>query len=88
MVLGMASRVTLGHSGRPLVLDQFSWWLFIGFQAAVAFRIAPDILPEVFSGAGPGLYVLGGLCWLICFSLWTIRYAPIYGQERADGKPG
>ena len=31
MVLGMASRVTLGHSGRPLVLDNFTWLLFIGF---------------------------------------------------------
>jgi uncharacterized protein involved in response to NO len=88
MVLGMASRVTLGHSGRPLVLDQFSWLLFIGFQAAVALRIAPDILPESFGAAGPGLYMLAGLCWLVCFSLWTSRYAPIYWRERADGKPG
>jgi uncharacterized protein involved in response to NO len=88
MVLGMASRVTLGHSGRPLVLDRFSWLLFIGFQAAVALRIAPDILPESFGAAGPGIYVLAGLCWLICFSLWTGRYAPIYWRERIDGKPG
>ena len=88
MVLGMASRVTLGHSGRPLVLDQFSWLLFVGFQAAVAFRIAPEILPEAFGSIGPGLYVLAGLCWLVCFSLWTGRYAPVYWQERVDGKPG
>ncbi len=46
MVLGMASRVTLGHSGRPLVLDKFSWLLFIGFQAAAFFRILPDLLPS------------------------------------------
>ncbi len=88
MVLGMASRVTLGHSGRPLALDRFSWLLFIGFQAAVALRIAPDILPESLGEAGPGLYVLAGLCWLVCFSLWTGRYAPIYWRERIDGKPG
>jgi uncharacterized protein involved in response to NO len=69
-------------------LDQFSWLLFLGFQITVALRIAPDILPETLSMASPGLYVLGGLCWLTCFSLWTRRYAPIYWRERADGKPG
>jgi uncharacterized protein involved in response to NO len=88
MVLGMASRVTLGHSGRPLVLDQFSWLLFLGFQITVALRIAPDILPEVLGMDGRGLYMLAGLCWLVCFSLWTRRYAPIYWRQRADGTPG
>jgi uncharacterized protein involved in response to NO len=88
MVLGMASRVTLGHSGRPLVLDQFSWLLFLGFQITVALRIAPDILPEVWGIDGRGLYMLAGLCWLTCLSLWTRRYAPIYWRQRADGKPG
>lgn len=86
MVLGMASRVTLGHSGHPLVLDKLSWLLFIGFQAATLFRILPDILPAATSMA-PGLYLLAGLTWLICFTLWAGRYAPLYWRPRADGKP-
>ena len=87
MVLGMASRVTLGHSGHPLVLDKLSWLLFIGFQAAALFRILPDLLPAAASLA-PGLYLLAGLSWLICFTLWAGRYAPFYWQQRVDGKPG
>lgn len=87
MVLGMASRVTLGHSGRPLVLDKLGWLLFLGFQAAVLFRILPDILPAA-SGMAPGLYMLAGLTWLICFTLWAVRYAPLYWRPRVDGKPG
>jgi uncharacterized protein involved in response to NO len=87
MVLGMASRVTLGHSGHPLVLDKLSWLLFIGFQAAALFRILPDLLPAAASLA-QGLYLLAGLSWLICFTLWAGRYAPFYWQQRADGKPG
>jgi uncharacterized protein involved in response to NO len=87
MVLGMASRVTLGHSGHPLVLDKLSWLLFIGFQAAALFRILPDLLPAAASLA-PAAYLLAGFCWLICFTLWASRYAPLYWRQRADGKPG
>lgn len=87
MVLGMASRVTLGHSGHPLVLDKLSWLLFIGFQAAALFRILPDLLPAAGSVA-PGLYLLAGLSWLVCFTLWATRYAPLYWRQRVDGKPG
>jgi len=87
MVLGMASRVTLGHSGHPLVLDKLSWLLFIGFQAAALFRTLPDILPAAVSLA-PGSYLLAGLSWLICFTFWACRYAPLYWRARADGKPG
>ncbi|MGH8762387.1 MAG: NnrS family protein [Nitrosospira sp.] len=87
MVLGMASRVTLGHSGHPLVLDKLSWLLFMGFQTAALFRILPDLLPAAASLA-PSLYLLAGLAWLICFTLWAGRYAPLYWRQRVDGKPG
>jgi uncharacterized protein involved in response to NO len=87
MVLGMASRVTLGHSGRPLVLDKLSWLLFLGFQTAALFRILPDILPAAGTLA-PGLYLLAGLSWLVCFTLWAGRYAPLYWRPRVDNKPG
>lgn len=87
MVLGMASRVTIGHSGRPLVLDHSTWLLFLGFQAAVLFRILPDIIPPA-APLAPMLYSLAGLIWLVCFTLWASRFAPIYWRPRVDGKPG
>jgi uncharacterized protein involved in response to NO len=87
MVLGMASRVTIGHSGRPLVLDHFTWLLFLGFQAAVLFRILPDIIPSA-APLAPTLYLLAGLVWLVCFTFWASRFAPIYWRPRIDGKPG
>lgn len=87
MVLGMASRVTLGHSGQPLVLDKFSWLLFLGFQAAALFRILPDVISAALDLAR-GAYLVAGMIWLICFTLWAIRYAPLYWRPRADGKPG
>lgn len=87
MVLGMASRVTIGHSGRPLVLDHFTWQLFIGFQATTVIRILPELIPPV-SQFAPVLYLIAGLIWLTCFSLWAIRYIPIFWRPRIDGKPG
>jgi uncharacterized protein involved in response to NO len=87
MVLGMASRVTLGHSGRPLELDRFTWQLFIGFQASTAVRILPEIMP-VFGSFTPLLYLLAGLIWLFCFLLWAAHFIPIYWRPRVDGKPG
>lgn len=87
MVLGMASRVTIGHSGRPLVLDHFTWLLFIGFQAATIVRILADIVPAAASMA-PQLYLLAGLIWLCCFIFWAVHYAPIFWRQRVDGKPG
>ncbi|MDC8444659.1 MAG: NnrS family protein [Nitrosomonas sp.] len=87
MVLGMASRVTLGHSGRPLELDGFTWQLFIGFQASTAVRILPEIIP-VFGSFTPVLYLLAGLIWLACFFLWAAHFVPIYWRPRIDGKPG
>ncbi|MDT8363364.1 MAG: NnrS family protein [Nitrosomonas sp.] len=87
MVLGMASRVTLGHSGRPLKLDKYTWLLFLGFQAAVLFRALPEILSIALTWA-PWFYLMAGGVWLICFMLWAGKYAPIFWRARADGKPG
>lgn len=87
MVLGMASRVTLGHGGFPLVLDHLTWLLFIAFQVVVLLRVIPDIFPAVAPFA-PKFYLVAGGVWLSCFLLWVIRFAPIYWRARADGKAG
>ncbi len=87
MVLGMASRVTIGHSGRPLVLDHFTWLLFIGFQAVAIIRILADVVPTA-ANMTPMLYLVAGLIWLGCFVLWAARFVPVYWRQRVDGKPG
>jgi NnrS protein len=53
MVLAMASRVTLGHSGRPLVMDEFTWRIFLGFQFAALFRVLPDALTTALPAGRP-----------------------------------
>ncbi len=87
MVLGMASRVTLGHSGHPLVLDNFTWLLFLGFQVATIIRVLADAIPNI-SQHIPMLYFAAGFVWLSCFTFWGARFIPIYWRARIDGKPG
>lgn len=85
MLIGMASRVSLGHSGRKLECDAPTWWLFLTIQLAALVRMLPDLLP---GWVDYRLVSLSGLIWLLAFAAWAVRYAPFYWQPRADGKPG
>jgi len=85
MLLGMASRVTLGHSGRAVAADAVMWRAFCLMQAAALLRVASE-LPAL-----PGAYRLmwlSSMLWLGAFALWAWRYAPACWRPRADGKPG
>jgi uncharacterized protein involved in response to NO len=87
MLIAMASRVTLGHSGRALHLDTLSWWLFIGLQVTAILRVLADV-NQLSSLAGLSLNVLAALTWVLVLGAWVIRFAPIYLRARIDGKPG
>jgi uncharacterized protein involved in response to NO len=85
MLIGMASRVTMGHSGRPVAADDAMWLAFCLMQAAAVLRVVSE-LPAL-----PGAHVLmwlSSLLWLGSFGLWAWRFAPAFWRPRADGKPG
>jgi uncharacterized protein involved in response to NO len=86
MVIAMASRVTLGHSGRPLEADLATWLLFLGMMAAAVLRVSANM---PFAGhLWGGLVLAAGGLWVLSFGLWTVKYLPVYLRPRADGKPG
>ncbi len=84
LVLAMVSRVSLGHSGRPLIADRLVWALFWFLQAVVLTRLAGEWLP---GAAGPA-YVLAAALWLVCFGVWVAKFAPMYVLARKDGQAG
>lgn len=84
ILLGMASRVSLGHSGRPLAADRLVWWTFIGLQGVAVLRVGADVFP----GAYSGLLLAAAAGWLVLFGIWGGKFAPLYLRPRADGKPG
>ncbi len=87
MLLSMVTRVTLGHSGRALVVDRLTWGIFLAFQSIVVLRIISE-LPGVGFTLRGHLYMCAGVVWLACFGLWTYKFAPIYLKPRPDGGRG
>lgn len=84
MLIGMASRVSLGHSGRKLEADALIWGLFWTVQGVAAVRVLPDLAPFL----PAAMITLAGLLWLLVFGLWAWKFAPMYWRPRVDGKPG
>lgn len=85
MLIGMASRVTMGHSGRPVAADDVMWRAFCLMQGAAVLRVLSE-LPAL-----PGsrhLLLLSSLLWLGAFAMWAWRFAPACWRPRADGRPG
>lgn len=82
ITLAMASRVTLGHSGRELKADTTTWVLFWGLSGVAILRIVAE-LPF-----GPHFNLLAAYSWLLIAVLWSAKYAVIYLRPRLDGKPG
>ncbi len=84
LMIGMGTRVTLGHSGLTFAIDTPVKLMFAGIQLTALLRIAADLLP---SQSG-WLYLAATLLWLACFGPWVWRYLPTYWRPRADGQPG
>ncbi len=84
MVVAMASRVTLGHSGRALLADQVTWVALLGVNVSAALRVAGELWPA----AGAWLNLLAGLTWLALLGIWAGRYLPMYLRPRIDQHPG
>ncbi|WP_417595808.1 NnrS family protein [Parasphingorhabdus sp.] len=83
LVIAMVTRVTLGHSGRPLAMNRIAWLAFWGIQLAAVARIVAGARGE----HGHWL-VLAGLIWVLLVTPWVWRQAGMYLSKRADGKPG
>lgn len=84
MLMAMVTRVTLGHSGRPLVFDELNWRLFLLVQVAAALRVAAELSPN----ASAWLTTAAAVAWLAGFGGWALRHAAIWFRPRSDGAPG
>lgn len=86
MLIAMATRVTMGHSGRPLAMDRIAFGCFVAVQSAALARVVSEI--AVAPAAVQWLLLVSALLWLGAFVTWTLRNAPIYLAPRSDGRPG
>ncbi|MFO1435079.1 MAG: NnrS family protein [Gammaproteobacteria bacterium] len=83
MLVAMVTRVTQGHSGRPLVMPAIPWLTFVLMQCVAVMRIGSEFTADV-----PLWLTLSAFAWLVAFSPWAVRAILIYLRPRADGQPG
>jgi len=83
VLIAMVTRVTQGHSGRPLVMPRVAWFAFAVIQLVALLRIAAELAPD--SMAWQAIAACG---WLLAFAPWVARIGRIYLAPRADGRPG
>jgi uncharacterized protein involved in response to NO len=86
LLIAMVTRVTMGHSGRPLAMDRVAFACFAGVQAAALARV----LSEVTTAPTAVQWLLLGsiAAWLVAFGIWGARNSRIYLAPRIDGRPG
>ena len=85
LILAMISRVSLGHTGRPLLPPKAmtAAYFFITL-AAIIRAFGPWALPEK-----TVLFIdISGTFWLFAFGIFVITYAPMLMSGRKDGRPG
>jgi uncharacterized protein involved in response to NO len=85
MIISMMSRVSLGHTGRPLEVPAYLAWAFaLVLFAAVIRALLPMAAPQL----TPWAWQLSALLWMIAFSAFLWRYLPILSRPRVDDKAG
>lgn len=85
ILIGMATRVTLGHSGRLISSDVWAWRLFWAFQGVIVLRLAG----EWHTAPGPFNPIwLSALGWLVVFGIWNRVHLAMFVKPRPDGRPG
>ena len=83
LLVAMVTRVTQGHSGRPLEMGSIPWLCFWLLQVVVLLRISAEALPNA-----PLWLALASAGWVLAFLPWVLRSAWIYLTPRIDGAPG
>ncbi len=83
MLVAMVTRVTQGHSGRPLQMGAVAWSCFGLLQVVALLRIRAEFGGDVYLWL-----VLAAWGWLLAFLPWVLRSAWIFLTPRVDGKPG
>jgi len=83
VLMAMVTRVSSGHSGRPLTADNLVWGAFWALQVATVLRIASAL-----EHATSWLTLAAAAIWLTVMVLWGQRMIRWYGLPRADGQLG
>lgn len=84
LILGVMTRVAMGHTGRSMRLPHMAIWIYVAIIAAGLVRVIAAFVPQL---VYPALTV-SAAAWVVAFLLFVLIYGPILSRPRADGRPG
>jgi uncharacterized protein involved in response to NO len=84
MILAMISRVSLGHTGRNIVVGKVMTLAFAAVFAALIVRV----FGVYWIGNYSLLIVAAATLWALAYGCFFLTYLPILTGPRPDGRPG
>ncbi|MGB0899766.1 MAG: NnrS family protein [Psychrobium sp.] len=84
MILSMVARVSLGHTGRTIISNNWMTFAFVLVLLAGVIRVFGQAL---FGGSVNHL-LLAIILWAMAYGIFLVRYFPILTSARVDGKAG
>ena len=85
MIMAVVTRVSLGHTGRLLVLPRFAAASYVLVHVGALLRVAAAVMG---GRAAASVLLTAGVVWASAFAWFAFVYAPILVSPRPDGKPG
>lgn len=84
LIMGVMTRVALGHTGRPLVLPGGIVAAYLLIQCAVLIRLLTvfAVIPWLWGVSATAV------TWVLAYMIFLWRYLPVLLYPRIDGKPG
>jgi uncharacterized protein involved in response to NO len=83
VLVAMVTRVSQGHSGRPLEMPRTAWFAFVAIQLVAVARVLAEVMPDPYAW-----FAAAAIGWVVAFTPWVVRLAGIYLAPRVDRKPG
>lgn len=83
VLVAMVTRVSQGHSGRPLVMPAVARYAFVSIQCVAVLRVAAELAPD-----GGAWQAVAAAAWLFALAPWALRIGHIVATPRVDGKAG
>ena len=84
LILGVMTRVALGHTGRHLRLPRFGVVIYMAIILATVLRV---LVAMHWLDFRTGI-MLTAANWMLAFGLFVILFAPVLSGPRPDGRPG
>lgn len=85
MTLGMMARVSLGHTGREMKINNAMVLAFVLINIAAVVRV---IAPVFLTDSYLQLIQISGWLWILAFIIFFVIYTPMWVRSRVDGREG